>query len=121
MSQLKAAAISLLLILPACEAVGPMLAGVAIAGASISGEALLKRVGENMEARIMWRLQKREFIQEVTSGILNEARDSRREGNYLSWRIKMDELLEFHEEQRPDLLIVRAAKRLKQLEGEENE
>ncbi|KKK69324.1 hypothetical protein LCGC14_2935170, partial [marine sediment metagenome] len=36
----------------------------------------------------------------------------------VSWRFKMDELLKFHEEQRPDLLIVRAAKRLKQLEGE---
>jgi len=114
MSLLKPALISLLLFLPACEIIGP----IAGAAGGIYGQAFLSRTNENVEARIMWRLQKREYIQEVTSGILSEARESRREGNYTAWRFKMDELLEFHEGQRPDLLIVRAAKRPKQLEGE---
>ncbi len=114
MSLLKPALISLLLFLPACEILGP----IAGAAGGIYGQALLSRSNENVEARIMWRLQKREYIQEITSGILSEARADRQGGNYISWRFKMDELLKFHEEQRPDLLIVRAAKRLKQLEGE---
>ena len=117
MNRLRAALLSLLLFLPACEIIGP----IAGAAGGIYGQALLSRSNENVEARVMWRLQKREFIQEITSGILSEARDSRREGNYISWRLKMDELIEFHESQRPDLLILKAAKRLKQLEGETDE
>ncbi len=117
MSLLKPALLSLHLFLPACELIGP----VAGAVGGIYGQAFLARSNENLEARIMWRLQKQGYIQEITSGILSEAREDRREGNYISWRLKMDELLEYHETQRPDLLIVRAAKRLKQLEGETDE
>ncbi len=117
MSLLKPALFSLLLFLPACELIGP----IAGAAGGIYGQALLSRSNENVEARLRWRMQKTDFIQEITSGILSQAREERQEGNYLSWRLKMDELIEFHEEQRPDLLIVKAAKRLKQLEGETNE
>jgi len=113
----KVVPLSLLLFLPACEIIGPIAGGAG----GIYGQALLSRTNENVEARIMWRLQKQQFIQEVTSGILSQAREERQEGNYISWRLKMDELIEFHESQRPDLLIVRAAKRLKQLEGETDE
>jgi len=117
MNRLKAVAISLLLFLPACEIIGP----IAGAAGGIYGQAFLSRSNENVEERMLWRLQKREMIQEITSGILSQAREERQEGNYISWRLKMDELIEFHETQRPDLLIVRAAKRLKQLEGETGE
>ena len=117
MSLLKPALFSLLLFLPACELIGP----IAGAAGGIYGQALLSRSNENVEARLRWRMQKTDFIQEITSGILSQAREERQEGNYLSWRLKMDELIEFHETQRPDLLIVKAAKRLKQLEREETD
>ena len=117
---LKAAAVSLLLVLPACSSVGPMLAGVGIAGASIAGKALVERTADNLADRKLWRLQKQQYIQTYASGILAEARKARDEGSYIRWEMLMDKLLAFHEEQYPDLLIVQYGQRLKKLEAPES-
>ncbi len=121
MKILKAAAVSLLLVLPACSSVGPMLASVGIAGASIAGKAFSDRAHENIADRIIWRSQKRIYIQAMASEILSEARERRRADDFKGWQEMMDKLLAFHEEQYPDLLVVQYAKRLNKLEGEANE
>jgi hypothetical protein len=78
----------------------------------------MNRANENVEARILWRADKQKILQEYTSEMLVEARKRRSDGDYAGWKVVMDELLAFHEEQRPDLLVIQAARRLKQAEGE---
>ncbi len=91
---------------------GTALMGLAGAGAMYAGQAAVDRGKENVEDRILHRAKRREYVSEITSGLLAEAKDLRDKKDFKGHRRVMACLLKFHDTQYVDLLVIQAGKRL---------
>ena len=112
------ALIAALFLLPACSGpMGNMFAGLLGAGAMYGGQSFLNRAEEDVTAKIAWRIRKREYVAIYSAGILREARVKAEESDYEGWREAMVALLEFHDTQHPETLIMELGRRAKERSG----
>ncbi|KKK65403.1 hypothetical protein LCGC14_2974480 [marine sediment metagenome] len=109
----KPIVLALMLLMTGCSGTtGTMIATLFGAGATLGGQALLSRGAEDVEAKVLWRAQKRDYVREYTDGLLAEARSLRNRAEFEGWRGVMDILIEFHEGQRPETLAMELKRRL---------
>lgn len=81
------------------------LAGLGGAGVAFGGQSLLNRAQEDVEAKVMWRVERRKIVAIVMEGFLADAKAQRNKGDTAGWARAMLGLLEFHDTQRPETLI----------------
>ena len=96
---------------------GNMLAGLFGAGAMYGGQAFLSRVEEDVEAKVAWRIRKREYVAVFSAGILREASAREAQSDFEGWREAMEALLAFHDTQHPETLIMELRRRAKERSG----
>lgn len=113
----KIIALVLMLFTAGCSGpLGASLGALFGAGAMYGGQAFLNRAQEDVEAKIRWRMKKQEYVAEYTIGLLQEARMWKAKENFTGWKKTMNTLLQFHDNQHPETLIMEIKRRLKERE-----
>ncbi len=117
MTHLRSAILAVisLVFLTGCSGIsGALLGSLAGAGATIGGQSLLNRAQEDVEAKIIWRAERRKIVSVVISGLTGQAAKQLLAGDTRGWMVTMLSLLQFHDTQKPETLIKELKKRIKE-------
>ena len=99
------AAFSLMFLAGCTGPTGMLLGSLAGAGATLGGQSVLNRAQEDVEAKIIWRVERRKIVASVIAGLMDQATKHLSVGRVEEWKATMISLLEFHDTQRPETLI----------------
>lgn len=108
------AVVSLILLAGCSGPAGLLFGSLAGAGATLGGQSVLNRAQEDVEAKIIWRAERRKIVAVVITGLTSQANDQLLEGDTNGWMVTMLNLLQFHDTQRPETLIKELKKRIKE-------